>query len=42
MNTFMFFFEIVFALLIGCAMITMGFVLSPSRYEKHKKVHTKT
>lgn len=35
MSTFMFIFEIVFALLIGAAMIAMGFVLSPSRHEKH-------
>ena len=42
MDTFMFVFQIVFALLIGGAMIVSGFILNPSRWDdKPKKSHTK-
>lgn len=42
MDTFMFYFHLVFALLIGGAMIWSGFILNPNRYdEKPKKAHTK-
>lgn len=42
METFMLVFQIVFALLIGGAMIVSGFVLNPNRFdEKPKKANTK-
>lgn len=42
MDKFMIIFQVIFAILIGGAMIKMGFVLKPSEFDTDKhKSHTK-